>query len=393
MKIGIDIRNIGRQRTGDEVVFLNLVRELLKLDTKNEYLLFLDYRTGEELRELRMRLSAIDGRKGVRFISLPASNKFDWNAWWLPRYLRAHVVDVYHTQYIVPFFVPRRTKVITHIHDVSFRAYPEYIGWFDRWFLSLLIPRSLRRADIIVTPSEFTKREITKYYSVPEEKMVVIHNAVAPGFFLEEVEAMDRGRADVVRDKYRLPQRFLLYVGTLQPRKNIPLLLEAFDHFRKRCQGEDVKLVLVGNRNGHHFDVRIDETISRLGIGREVLFPGFIEQEDLPIVMRLAMLFVFPSYYEGFGIPILEAMSQGVPVVAADIPALREAGGDAALFAPPQESGRFADALQEAYLSDSVRTTLRMKGYEQAQRFSWERSARDLLAVYEKICFHERMDH
>ena len=118
MNIGIDIRNIGRRRTGDEVVFFNLVRELLKIDRKNEYLLFIDERTDGDLRELARRLGMAD-HLSARFVCLPARNKFDWNAWWLPRYLRTHVVDVYHTQYIVPLFVPKRTKVVTHIHEIG----------------------------------------------------------------------------------------------------------------------------------------------------------------------------------------------------------------------------------------------------------------------------------
>ncbi|MFZ1736119.1 MAG: glycosyltransferase family 1 protein, partial [Candidatus Moraniibacteriota bacterium] len=380
MKIGIDIRNVGKNRTGDEVVFFNLVRELLKADTENEYLLFLDERTDSELRELEVRLGVTD-RNRVRFVSLPTRDKFDWNGWWIPRYLRTHAVDIYHTQYIVPFFVPKRTKVVTHIHDVSFRAYPQYIAWIDRWFLNLLIPRSLRRADVIIVPSKFTKQEIVKYYAVSEEKIAVIYNAVAQEFFREdkEDESLDGGHIGVLREKYHLPESFFLYVGTLQPRKNIPALIEAFSRFREQnANMRDIKLVLVGNRRGHHFDVRINETIARLGMGSNIVFPGFVDQEDLPLLMRLATLFVFPSYYEGFGIPILEAMSQGVPVVASDIPALREAGGDAALFVALDSPEHLSVALSEICRSLVLRETLQKKGLVRAQHFSWEKSAKAL---------------
>lgn len=390
MRIGIDIRNVGKNRTGDEVVFFNLVRELLKADTENEYLLFLDGRTNDEIRELEVRLGVTEGSR-ARLISLPTRNKFDWNGWRLPRYLRRHAVDVYHTQYIVPFFVPKRTKVVTHIHDVSFRAYPQYIARVDRWFLSLLIPRSLRRADAIIAPSEFTKREIVKYYAVPEEKIAVIYNAVAPEFFQEEKgdELSNAERIGALRKRYHLPESFVLYVGTLQPRKNIPMLLEAFDRFRKRnVDVKDTKLVLVGNRKGHHFDRRIDETISRLGVDGDVVFPGFVDQKDLPLLMRLAMVFVFPSYYEGFGIPMLEAMSQGVPVIASDIPALREAGGDASLFVAPDDAERLSAALSEVCHSQTFRKELQEKGCDRARHFSWENGAKNLLVIYKKICFH-----
>lgn len=393
MKIGIDIRNIGKNRTGDEVVFLNMVRELLKIDRENEYLLFLDARTDDELNLLRARLGMTDGCR-AGFVLLPARNKFDWNLWWVPRYLRAHAVDVYHTQYIVPFFTPRRTHIVTHIHDVSFRVYPQYLSPTDRFFLNLLIPRSLRRADAIIAPSEFTKREILRCYPVAEEKVSVAYNAVAPEFFQTETlsETAQRERTDEIRKKYHLPETYLLSVGTLQPRKNLPFLIELFSRLRKEKEGANLGLVLVGNREGHHVDRRIDETIERLRIGNSVVFPGFVDQSDLPILMRNATLFVFPSRYEGFGIPLLEAMSQGVPVAASDTPALREAGGDAALFFPTDDADRGVETLRTACFSPSVRATLRERGYIRSKQFSWESAARSLLVTYEKICFHKGVD-
>ena len=383
MNIGIDIRTLGKKRTGDEVVFLNVVRELAKLDAENEYRLFLDARTDKELRDIEKRLGIV-GKRNFRFVSLPAKNKFDWNLWYVPRYLRAHALDIYHTQYIAPLLVPKRTKLVTHIHDVSFRAYPQFIAPLDRFFLNALIPRSLRRADLIVAPSEFTKREIMRYFAVPEEKIAVIYNAVAPEFLGEEKESQER--LETIREKYHLPKAFLLYIGTLQPRKNIPTLIEAFAILRE--SDSDLGLVLVGNREGHHFDRRIDETIARLGVKDAVVFPGFVDQSDLPRLMGAARTFVYPSHYEGFGIPILEAMGRSVPVVASDIPALREAGGDAAMFVSPEKELLFVGALRAACSSGPVREELVRKGLIRARYFSWQKSARDLLATYREICFH-----
>jgi glycosyltransferase involved in cell wall biosynthesis len=385
MRIGIDIRNIGKRRTGDEVVFLNLVRELVRLDSENEYFLFLEERSNEALRDIEKRLCIV-GKKNFCLVTLPANNKFDWNLWYVPRYLRKNAIDIYHTQYIVPFFVPKRTKVVTHIHDVSFCAFPKYIAFLDRFFLGALIPRSLRRADLIVAPSEFTKQEIIRYYGDLEEKISVVYNAVAPEFF--EERAMDLESRESIRKKYHLPKTFLLYVGTLQPRKNIPALLKAFA--RIRAEDSELGLVLVGNRTGHHSDPEIDEALRRLGLESAVVFPGFVDQQDLPLVFAFARAFIFPSRYEGFGIPILEAMSQDVPVVASDIPALREAGGDAALFVSTDDAEAFSAALRTACLSGSIRETLIQKGLVRARFFSWEQSARSLLASYEKICFHKK---
>lgn len=382
MRIGIDIRNIGKGRTGDEVVFFNLVREMIRLDAETEFLLFLENRTETELQLLSDRLGA-SGKKNCSLVVLPARNKFDWNAWWVPQYLRTHVVDLYHTQYITPLFVPRRTKVITHIHDVSFFVYPEYIAPIDRLFLGMLMPRSLRRADRIVVPSIFTGKELVIRSGVPKEKIVTIENAVASEFFSEP---SDIDRIARVRERYRIPEKFLLSVGTLQPRKNIPTLLEAFAAFRKNHT--EIGLVLVGNRQGHHVDPKIDRVIERLDIGESVVFPGFVDQSDLLALFDAARIFVFPSYYEGFGIPLLEAMSRGVPVVASDIPALREAGGDAALFVPPNDAASFAEMFCRLIDSDSEREVLTRAGRRRALDFSWEKSARKLLALYREICFN-----
>lgn len=379
MRIGIDIRNIGRKRTGDEVVFLNLVRELSVIDTVNEYRLFIDTRTDGELEHIADRLG-ISGKSQFQFVRLPAKNKFDWNAVYAPRAIAEESLDVYHTQYITPFFVSRRTRIVTHIHDVSFKAFPQLISPIDRMFLSLLLPSSLRRADGIVAVSEFTKSEILKYYSfVSPEKVAVVPNAVDPEFASRASE----GGLQRARSKYSLPDTYILYVGTLQPRKNVPFLLESFARVREQLP--EMSLVLVGNRRGHHVDPRINGVVTALGLESSVVFPGFIDAEDLPSVMWGATAFVYPSLYEGFGIPALEAMSVGVPVLASDIPPFREACGDAVMFSDPTNIAAFSDSLYTvSTLKESARAALIQKGIDRSGVFSWKRSAKILLSnVYE----------
>lgn len=374
----IDIRLLGKKRTGDEAVFFNLTKEVIALDREHEYLLLTDEQDGEEIARLKERLGCV-GRSNVSIVSLFGRNRFVWNLWSVPLFLLRTPVDVYHTQYILPLFVPRRTKVVNHIHDVSFRAYPEFIGWRDRLFLSLLIPRSLRRAERIVVPSLFTKEEVMKYYAVPEEKIAVIGNALGEDFLLHE------GAPDVakVREKYHLPERFLLYVGTLQPRKNIPFLVRALAHLRKRLPG--VELVLVGNRKGHHVDPALEETIAELGLEPVVHFPGYVDQDDLPGVIRAAEAFVFPSLYEGFGIPLLEAMSEGVPVAAADIPSLREVAGEAALYFDPTSLASCEEKLYTLLTDNEQKMRGVSLGRGRLSAFSWKKSAAALLSLYGDI--------
>lgn len=375
--IAIDIRLLGKKRTGDEMVFFHLTKEVLKLDRENRYLLLTDETDTEKISALSLRLECA-GQNNVEIVSLPSKNRFVWNLWTLPRYLFGHTVDLFHTQYILPLFSPRRTKIAVHIHDVSFCAYPELIGWSDRLFLSFFIPRSLRRAVLIIAPSQFTKNEIVKYYGISEAKIAVIPNAVGEDFLDTAPETTEENR--LLREKYHLPERFIIYVGTLQPRKNIPFLIESFAklsaHLRNAVPGvPDLKLVLVGNREAHHTDPRIDTAIATHRIADSVVFPGFIDQDDLPHVIRLADIFVFPSLYEGFGIPLLEAMSQGVPVAASDIPSLREVAGESALYFDPTSIANCEEKLYTLFIDQKEKDDLIQRGKARLHFFSWQKSA------------------
>lgn len=378
MKIGIDIRMLGRKRTGDETVFFNLVRHLALIDDENEYSLFLDKRSPEEMLSLTQTLG-LEEKTNFRFVMLPTHNKFVWNFWTLSRYVREHPIDVYHTQYIVPFFVPKEIKIVTHIHDISFRVYPEYIRWIDRFFLGALIPRSLKRADKIIAVSEFTKREIMSYYKeVSPDKIEVVLNALSDDFMSCEIGSPEH-IADI-RLKYALPQKFILYVGTLQPRKNIAMLVCAFANIAAKLP--EMKLVIVGNKKGHHYDARIDEAVRSTYTEEKVVFPGFIDQEDLPVLMQMAHIFVFPSMYEGFGLPVLEAMSQRVPVVASDIPSLREVGADAAVFTDANNLAKFSEILYTISTVEVQREALINAGIKRIHSFSWQMSAQHLQNIY-----------
>lgn len=372
----IDIRLLGKKRTGDEAVFFNLTKELLALDQEHEYWLLTDEKDPSVLLQLQNRLGCVD-QKNVRIMSLSGKNRFLWNLVTLPWFLFRHRVDAYHTQYILPLCIPKRTRVLLHIHDVSFKAYPELIGWKDRFFLALLIPRSLRRASRILVPSQFTKDEIQRYYGTAEEKIVVIPNAVSDAFLVTSVGET------ALQEKYSLPKQFILFVGTLQPRKNIPLLIRAFAEVTKRIP--DIELVIVGNRQGHHFDSAIDSVIEELDLSMKVHFPGYIAEQDLPGVMRCASLFVFPSFYEGFGIPLLEAMSQNVPVACSDIPCLREVAGDAAQYFDPMSVASCQEKLYTLLIQKELRESVVTLGKSRSGFFSWKKSATLLSQVYETL--------
>lgn len=402
-KIGIDIRNIGKQRTGDETVFFNLVKNLAEIDTENEYLLFTDVTDTAVVQSIEARLgignktnfkiipltpTLSQKERGISFIN----NKFIWNLWTLPRYLRKNPVDIYHTQYITPFFAPKNIKIITHIHDVSFLAYPEYISRKDLFFLKLLIPRSLERADKIIAVSEFTKQEIIKYYGTNPEKIEVVYNALGDDFnSLALPSPKVRGGLEdnfeeirnIVRKKYHLPEKFILYVGTLQPRKNIPMLIEAVAAVRKKLP--EIKLVIVGNRKAHNFDKKIDKVIGKNNLSNAIFFPGYIEQCDMKTAYSLAETVALPSLYEGFGISILEAMSQKTPVVGSKIPAHEEIAGNAAIYFNSQSLDDFSEKLYNSLVDENLREKAIDLGIQRVNFFSWKKSAQKLLDIYKNL--------
>jgi len=378
MRIGIDIRNIGKQRTGDEVVFFNLVKNLAEIDINNEnkYLLFTDITDTTVLQYIGVKLG-VENEKNFQIVSLKSPNKFIWNLWTLPQYLKKNPIDVYHTQYITPFFVPKNIKIITHIHDVSFNAYPEFIKKSDLFFLKLLIPKSLKRADKIVAVSKFTKQEIIKYYKINPEKIEVVYNAVGENFLQSDYSGNELFE---IRKKYNLPEEFILYIGTLQPRKNIPMLISAFARVKEKNPG--IKLVLAGNKNAHNFDSNIDKEIERLKISDSIIFSGFVDEKDKSALFQLANIFIFPSLYEGFGIPILEAMSQKIPVLVSDIPVHHEIADNGALYFNPESVDEASKKLYNILADENLREKLINLESMRLYFFSWKKSAEKMLEIY-----------
>ena len=384
MKIGIDIRNIGKKRTGDEVVFFNLTKNLAKIDNENEYKLFTDITDKNILERVGKDLEITD-KNNFEIISLEAKNKFSWNFWTLPKYLRKKPVDVYLTQYITPWFVPNKVKIITIIHDISFNFYPQFIKKSDLFFLKSLIPLSLERADKILAVSRFTQDEIIKYYKIDPKKIDWFHNAVSDDFLVQDIS---EEKIKIIKKKYNLPERYILYLGTLQPRKNIPALIEAFALLKVeldlKLKLNFTKLVIAGGK-GHNYDKLIDEVVRENNLSEDVFFPGYIDEDDKAGILKGADIFVFPSFYEGFGMPIIEAMSLGVPTIVSDIPPHQEIAGDAVLYFKPEIPGELKQKIKEIISSEVVRDNASRNGKFQAQNFSWEKSARKMLEIFSQM--------
>lgn len=386
-KVAIDIRLVGKNRTGDETVFFELTKELLRAHPEHSYVLLTDA-SQSSLPALQKKLELSIGDTRAEIVSFGPQNKFRWNALTMPFFLRKRKdIEVFHTQYILPLWIPKRMAVVAHIHDISFARYPQYIGKRDLFFLRFFVPRSVARAHIVV-PSEFTKTEVMEVYGVPAYRITVVPNAL--GQLFEEarknVQTQDSQILESVRQKYHLPQKYFLYVGTLQPRKNIPYLLQIFAAYLKKEDFlSDVKLVLVGNRKAHHFDTQIDEYIKTLNLEDRVVFPGYVEAEDLPLVYQGATLFVFPSLYEGFGIPLLEARAFGVPTLASDIPVHREIGGENGVYFPLYDVAKAALILYTSSVTGRSFEQVNASPWQEGTRYSWVTSANVLANLYQEL--------
>ncbi len=286
-------------------------------------------------------------------------------------------VDIFHaTDHLLPRFF--RIKSVFTLHDLIFLFHPETHKPLNRWFLALMMPRFLRAADAIIAVSECTKRDAVRHYGIPEEKITVIYEGVSPRFRPADPETV---RA--VRAKYGLPERFILYVGTIEPRKNLTALLEAYAALLSRNTRYAARLVIVGKKGWLYegFFRRLRE----LGLEERVHFTGYVPDEDLPALYSAATLFVFPSLYEGFGLPVLEAMACGTPVVCSGTSSLPEVAGDAALLVDPTDIPALAAAMERALTDEALRASLRARGLERARRFTWEEAARQTITIYRSV--------
>jgi glycosyltransferase involved in cell wall biosynthesis len=297
-----------------------------------------------------------------------------WMQTMAPRMLRQCQADVAHfTNGMVPIASPVPTVVT--IHDMSLTMYPRYHPVRRVLLNRPLVDLAARRADAIITVSQSAKRDITRLYGVDAERVHVVHEAAAP-CFRRIVAPAELAR---VRERYRLPARFILYVGTIEPRKNLPQLIEGFAR-RRRSGDLPHQLVCVGPYGW--LSRQIEGQIEGLNVGGAIHFPGYVPFEDLPALYTLAEMFVFPSLYEGFGLPVIEAMACGAPVITGYVSALAEIAGGAVEHVGRLDAEALGDAMVSLARSRDRREQLSILGLHRARAFSWNRAARETLNVY-----------
>ena len=282
------------------------------------------------------------------------------------------------------FIVPPRIEgqVINTIYDLTFKFYPETMDKRNLKRLEKDIAYSIERADHIITISECSKKDMIEHLGIEADKIDIIY----PGVDFEHFNRKpSENEVNEVKRRYGLPDNYLLYMGTLEPRKNIPTIIEAFGKLKQRNDeaSKRVKLVVAGKK-GWLFE-EIFNKVSTLGLEQEVVFTDYVREEDKAIIYHLARAFVFPSVYEGFGIPVVEAMAASVPVITSNTSSLPEVAGEAAILVEPNDASQITEAMYRLIKDEVYHAQLVHKGLVQAKKFNWDSSAMKLKAVYDKV--------
>ncbi|NLT73453.1 MAG: glycosyltransferase family 4 protein [Chloroflexi bacterium] len=365
MRIGIDAsRALRPERTGTENYSLHLIRALLALDTSHQFTLYADREPKPGLFET--------GR--AQWCVLPARRL--WTHWRLGWEVTVRPPDVlFVPAHVLP--IVRRCPGVATIHDLGYLYHGTKHRPLDRAYLRLGTAWNCRSARRIVADSQATRRDIIAERLCSEDKIVVAYPAGTPG--MEPIR--DSTRLREVRDRYRTGESFVLYVGTLQPRKNLETLIHAFAGLVRAQHLDGVQLVLAGRKGWYH--ERILAAVHASGVADRMVLPGYVEPEDLAALLSAAECFVMPSWWEGFGLPVLEAMACGTPVICSLASSLPEVAGEAALLFEPGDQRALEQALLRVFQEPGLRAEMARAGVEQAARFSWETCAREVLSALE----------
>ena len=372
MRIGIDARKLHDFGIGTYI--RNLLQQLARIDQATEYVLLCGEKDEEVARTLGPNFRAVVESAPPYSVSEQVL---------VPIALRRERVDLFHApHYVLPPLVHCRSVVT--VHDCIHLMFPQYLpGRMAYANARATIWTATRRADRILTVSEASKADILRCFNVPADKIIVIYNAIDPRFLVEPSDG-DFARA---RERYQLANPFVLYVGNIKPHKNLERLIDAFDRVRRK--GFDhLRLVIIGDQISRYQGLR--RAVHRHKLHKHVRFLGFVSPETLAVLYRLASVFAFPSLYEGFGLPPLEAMASGTPVLSSNVSSLPEVLGDAALLVDPYSPEAIADGLEQLLSDEALRATLKARGLARAKQYSWEDSVRRVHEIYNEVLLEDR---
>jgi glycosyltransferase involved in cell wall biosynthesis len=364
MRIGIDARLVYYSQAGIGQYILHLVNSFAEIDRENEYILL----------QSRKDETTILEQPNFRRVSLWTPSHHRLERYALNVELMRLGLDVLHSPDFIPPYRPSCKSVIT-IHDLAFLLYPHFLTKESARYYGH-IDGAVRWTDHIIAVSYSTKRDTVQHLGVPEEKITVVHEAANPIF-----RPVDREEArEQVRNRHGVDAPFVLFVSTIEPRKNVPSLLRAMWQLIE-CYKEDVHLVLAGGKGWLYEDTFA--VVDELNMDHRVHFVGRVTSEELLYLYNAAEMLAHPAFYEGFGLPPLEAMACGLPVVVSDVASLPEVVGDAGLLIDPHDVDELTVAIWRTLNDPDLRQEMVEKGQRQAARFSWERAARETLEIYQ----------
>jgi glycosyltransferase involved in cell wall biosynthesis len=372
MHIALNALFVHQELFGGGIYMQNLVRELSRIDAENRYTLYVSETGASHFQGLGPNFHLVyrNHRRPVRVL---------WEQSGLPIELRRLGVDVYHGPgYVVPLC--KVCPQITTVHDLTAYLYPETHDFYSSWYYRLLMPWSVKAADRVIAVSDSAKADLIRLLGVPVEKICVIHHGKDERF----THHRDESSLAKLRTKYGITKKMILFVGGIDLRKNPSSLVRAFAMLKSLHKSH--KLVLTGGFGEHYQSIRA--RLREWGVQDYVVFPGYVPDQELADFYRLAEVFVYPSLYEGFGLPVLEAMACGVPVITSNVSAMLEVAGDAAILVEPNNIKDLAGAIERVLADKALRDNLIEKGLLRSQRFSWKQAACETLDLYCKVAAH-----
>lgn len=365
MRFAIDAHAIGRHLTGNEVYVRSLLNGFSEVDRHSEFLAYVSEPGAERFIPKRFQVKHV------------AANPYRRLGWDLARRVRSDQPDLIHVQYTAPLF--SSTPIVATVHDVSFLECPEYFTFSRRSQLRLTVARTVNHAAKILTVSEFSRDAILRFYDIAPHKVHVVPNAANPEF---RVIGHDRAQARV-RERHGIQAPYILTVGDLQPRKNQIGLIEAFTRLAAAHPSLKHDLVLTGKETW--FTPKVKEAAESSGLSSRIRFTGFVPDSELLELYNGCDCFVFPSFYEGFGLPILEAMACGRAVACSNTSAMPEVADGAGITFNPHQPEEIKRAMADILLDNELRGRMERLGLQRAALFNWQKSARATLEVYKEV--------
>jgi len=367
MIIGIDASRANKpQKTGTEWYSYHLIRTLAEIDKENQYKLYLNKSVEEGLKNLGSNFK----EKVLKWPPVRLWTQFRLSF----EMLRQSPDVLFIPAHVLPLIMPKKSVVT--IHDIGFEKHPELYSWKDIWYHKWAIYWAKKKASKIITISEYSKNDLIEKYKIDPEKIKVIHLGYDNDLY-KLVD--DQGKILSVLNKYVISRPYLLFIGRLEQKKNVLGLIEAFNILKKLGEYKDLKLVLVG-RPGYKFG-SIEEKIKEYGLENSVLVLGWVPQKDLAYLLNGAEAFVLPSFFEGFGLPILEAMACGTPVLASNRASIPEVAGGAAELFDPKNTEDMVNSIKKVLSNKEHKEELIEKGLERVKNFSWQKCSRETLKV------------